>query len=466
MLREHKDVIDRAYTFVSGFLIVATYYFSYWVFIHLIELATPDTYLFGVGVFSLIVMLTMYVRRFNVSERLITPSYIWREIFICYVFGVLGYGFCALLFKFAQLSRLYLLGSMVMSYLVLVAWHMTAYGLYRKARTLQLNYRNVLLVGNKFTLPDFINTIRENKSLGLQIVGVMGLEEDGQREFMDCKFLGSIKDIGKVLSSKVVDYVFFSIYRQNPSAVEKAMLECQERGVQVGWKPDFMHKEMTSSKVDYLQDIPLFVFSFGPRFSPSIIAKRAADIGVSFLLLVFLALPTLCVASLVRLTSKGPALFRQKRMGLNGRRFTLYKFRTMYHDAEERKAEYRLRNEMKGPVFKMKNDPRITPLGRFLRKYSIDELPQLWSVLVGDMSLVGPRPPLPSEVDLYKGWQRRRLSMRPGITCLWQVMGRNKIVDFDEWAKLDLKYIDTWSFWLDLRILIKTIPEVLKGTGL
>ena len=151
-------------------------------------------------------------------------------------------------------------------------------------------------------------------------------------------------------------------------------------------------------------------------------------------------------------------------MGVNGRIFNLYKFRTMYKDAEEKLAQLEHLNEMEGPVFKIKNDPRITPLGRILRKLSIDELPQLFNVFMGHMSLVGPRPPIPDEVDKYELWQRRRLSMRPGITCLWQAGGRNKI-GFDKWMELDLKYIDNWSLWLDFRILIKTIPVVLFGIG-
>jgi exopolysaccharide biosynthesis polyprenyl glycosylphosphotransferase len=170
-------------------------------------------------------------------------------------------------------------------------------------------------------------------------------------------------------------------------------------------------------------------------------------------------------ALLVKLTSEGPVFFVQKRVSMNGRIFNLFKFRTMIKDAEAKLAELQHLNEMKGPVFKLEKDPRITSVGAFLRKTSIDELPQLWNVLRGDMSLVGPRPPLPSEVEQYDDWQRRRISMRPGITCLWQIQGRNRITDFDDWARLDLKYIDNWSLWLDLKILLKTIPAVLFRVG-
>jgi lipopolysaccharide/colanic/teichoic acid biosynthesis glycosyltransferase len=170
------------------------------------------------------------------------------------------------------------------------------------------------------------------------------------------------------------------------------------------------------------------------------------------------------VALLIRLTTGGKIIFRQTRCGLNGRSFTLYKFRTMVEDAEERRRELMHLNEMKGPVFKLRRDPRVTQVGKFLRKFSLDEIPQLWNVIRGDMSLVGPRPPIPEEVAQYQRWQRRRLAMKPGLTCLWQISGRNEI-DFDQWMRLDLEYIDNWSPSLDLKILLKTIPVVLTGKG-
>ncbi len=170
------------------------------------------------------------------------------------------------------------------------------------------------------------------------------------------------------------------------------------------------------------------------------------------------------IALAIRLTSSGQVLFRQVRCGLNGRRFTLYKFRTMVEDAERRRPELHHLNEMDGPVFKVRRDPRVTRLGRLLRRYSLDELPQLWNVLSGTMSLVGPRPAIPEEVAQYQRWQRRRLSMRPGLTCLWQISGRNDL-DFDRWMELDLEYIDSWSPLLDLKILARTVPVVLSGRG-
>lgn len=326
--------------------------------------------------------------------------------------------------------------------------------------------KNLVLVGNAYTLPAFIETVEE-RGQKFQILGVIDLEDRHLKGFQGYEYYGGLKKLKDVLNTEVVDGVVFTVYRQDPKAVEEAMLECYERGVDVWLKPDFMHKSLSVLRAEPLvKNAPLLLFSLGPRWGPALFLKRCVDVMVSGILLLFLALPLLVMSMLVSATSPGPVFFLQKRVGRHGRRFTIYKFRTMVSDAEERRSKYRLKNEMKGPVFKMKRDPRVTGLGRFLRKYSIDELPQLWNVFIGDMSLVGPRPPLPSEVSHYKGWQCRRFSMRPGITCLWQVMGRNKIADFERWVRLDLQYIDEWSLWLDLKILLKTIPIVLRGTGI
>jgi lipopolysaccharide/colanic/teichoic acid biosynthesis glycosyltransferase len=193
--------------------------------------------------------------------------------------------------------------------------------------------------------------------------------------------------------------------------------------------------------------------------------KRGLDVVVSLLLLLILAPILAAIALLVHLTSEGPVLYHWKVLGCRARPFLGYKFRTMVPNAEALKAEMLRHNEMTGPVFKMRDDPRVTPIGRFLRKYSLDELPQLWSVLRGDMSLVGPRPPSPEEFAAFEPWQRGKLAVTPGITCLWQVMGRSEISDFDDWARLDLEYIERWSLGLDLRILLRTVPVVLRGHG-
>jgi exopolysaccharide biosynthesis polyprenyl glycosylphosphotransferase len=195
-----------------------------------------------------------------------------------------------------------------------------------------------------------------------------------------------------------------------------------------------------------------------------LLLKRMADIVMAAFSLVLLSPLLVAIAAAIRVTSPGDVLFRQVRCGISGRKFTLYKFRSMVNNAEQLKAELHQLNETDGPVFKMSDDPRITPVGRMLRRFSLDELPQLWNILRGDMSFVGPRPAIPNEVEKYEPWQRRRLRMRPGLTCIWVLEGRSD-VDFHRWIQLDLAYIDNWSLWLDCKIFLRTIPIVISGKG-
>jgi len=225
------------------------------------------------------------------------------------------------------------------------------------------------------------------------------------------------------------------------------------------------HKISVQAKTDNGESIINLKSSVASHFAYRIIKRSLDLVGAGFILLI-LSPVLLIVALLVKLTSPGPVFYPWNVVGRDGRPFCGYKFRTMVQNADDLKAQLIHQNEMNGPVFKIKKDPRITPVGKILRKYSIDELPQLWSVLKGDMSLVGPRPAFAAEYERYDDWQRRRLSVTPGITCLWQVNGRNQIKDFDEWVRLDLEYIDNWSLWLDMQILWRTLIVVVRGTGM
>ena len=213
-----------------------------------------------------------------------------------------------------------------------------------------------------------------------------------------------------------------------------------------------------------LDGMPMLAYTRTPSDVVALALKRAFDVLASGFAVLLLSPVLAAIALAIRLESPGPVLFRQRRVGLSGRSFMMLKFRSMYRDAEARLEALRAQNEMSGPVFKMTNDPRVTRVGRFIRRTSLDELPQFLNVLLGDMSIVGPRPPIPAEVRQYKRWQRRRLSVKPGITCIWQISGRNNI-DFDRWMELDLEYIDSWSLWGDIAICLKTIPAVLSARG-
>jgi exopolysaccharide biosynthesis polyprenyl glycosylphosphotransferase len=246
--------------------------------------------------------------------------------------------------------------------------------------------------------------------------------------------------------------------------MEDLFLLCEERGITARLAINFFHHLIAKTQLEELDGLPLLTFSTTPKNEALLLLRRVFDLIGSFALILILSPFMLLIILVIRLDSHGPAIYRQIRCGLNGRKFIFYKFRSMIQGAETKREELDAFNLMTGPVFKMKNDPRVTRVGRFLRKTSLDEIPQLFNVLWGDMSFVGPRPPVPEEVEKYEGWQRRRLSMKPGITGLWQVSGRNQI-DFQQWMKVDLEYIDHWSLWLDFKILLKTIPVVLFGKG-
>jgi len=248
--------------------------------------------------------------------------------------------------------------------------------------------------------------------------------------------------------------------------VEYVLRACELEGIEVWLVADFFSTQISRTSLDELVGRPLLVFRTTPEASWRVVIKHVVDRVGSLLLLILGSPLFLIIALLIKRTSPGPILFRQQRSGINGRPFTIFKFRTMITNAEQFKHELAAMNEMTGPVFKVTNDPRITPLGRILRKYSLDELPQLFNVFRGEMSLVGPRPLPVDEVKRFENLShRRRLSVKPGLTCIWQIRGRNQINDFHEWVRLDLEYIDNWSLWMDFKILLMTIPVVLRGTG-
>ena len=272
-----------------------------------------------------------------------------------------------------------------------------------------------------------------------------------------------LSELRLLLRKRVIDEVLFAVESHSLAGLEDILLLCDEECVRTRVVLDFFPHVNSEMYLDRLGSLPLLTFTAAPHDEIRLFLKRVIDVTVATTALAVVAPLMALIALLIRLTSRGPAIFSQVRCGLNGRRFTFYKFRSMVENAEELKPGLAHLSE-KATAFKIPNDPRLTGIGRYLRKFSIDEWPQLWNVLKGDMSLVGPRPAVPGEVDHYQGWQRRRLRMRPGLTCLWAVEGRDTL-DFETWMKLDMLYIDTWSLALDWKILLLTIPRVLTGKG-
>ncbi len=333
-------------------------------------------------------------------------------------------------------------------------------GRYRKHPSRSL--RNIVIVGAGPKAHEMGRLISRYSDWGLKILGYV---ETVPGALPGADILGHVSEMPEIIETNVVDEIIFvGAEPRDLEGFEEVLAICNEQGIRTRVAADFFPAKISKVSMEFLENVPVITFSATPDHALSLFVKRTMDVILASIFLILLAPFMAIVGLLVKWTSKGPVIYGQTRCGLYGRRFRLYKFRSMHDGAEDVLWEIRHLGEMDGPVFKMRNDPRVTRFGRLLRKSSIDELPQLWNVIKGDMSLVGPRPPLPDEVKEYTRWQRRRLSVTPGITCLWQVSGRNEI-DFHEWMKLDLEYIDNWSLLLDLKILLRTFPVVLLGRG-
>jgi exopolysaccharide biosynthesis polyprenyl glycosylphosphotransferase len=320
----------------------------------------------------------------------------------------------------------------------------------------------VMVVGSGESAVRLGEALEKSSDYGIRLVGFLD-DEPGQVRLSRDYERHAVRTLPALLKRQVIDEIIFAVDSHRLGEMEELFLICDEQGVRTRVVVDFFPHVNSQVYLDRLGTTPLLTFSAAPHDEIRLLAKRVTDVVLAAAALVLLLPFMLLIAALIRLTSPGPAIFCQERCGLNGRRFMFYKFRSMCDNAEELKASVAHLSH-KTTAFKIRNDPRLTGVGRFLRKFSIDEWPQLWNVLKGDMSLVGPRPAVPEEVEHYQTWQRRRLRMRPGLTCLWAVKGRDAL-DFDTWMKMDMQYIDTWSLALDWKIILRTIPRVLTGRG-
>jgi exopolysaccharide biosynthesis polyprenyl glycosylphosphotransferase len=334
-------------------------------------------------------------------------------------------------------------------------------------RRRSFNTRNLLIVGTREKAGRFRQLVEDHADWGLKIVGFV--QADGPVSKADIEghqVLGRIQDLVAICKSESVDEVVFCIPKDLVEGVEDFLQDVQELGITVRMVLDFFELKRSRQELSFFHDeLPILTIHTKSLDAQQLFLKRILDVAGALVGLGLTALLFPFIALAIKKDSPGPIFFGQERVGQSGRIFKCWKFRSMYIDAEERKQELMAQNEMNGAIFKIKNDPRITKVGRFLRKTSLDEFPQFWNVLKGEMSLVGTRPPTPAEVAEYENWHRRRISIIPGITGMWQTSGRNRIEDFDEIVRLDLYYIDKWSIWLDIKILFKTVRAVLVGSG-
>jgi exopolysaccharide biosynthesis polyprenyl glycosylphosphotransferase len=369
------------------------------------------------------------------------------------------------LFKLTFMSRLFFLLFIGLSLLFIwvekTAIFMSAHYVRRQG----LNTRRLLIVGTGKRAVEFVKRVDRHPEWGFEVVGAVDDEPSrGIHQVGRLAVLGSFEDIPSIFHREAVDEVVFVVPRSRLNSLQGAIDDCETEGVVVTVAVDLFDTKLARSSVTELDGLPLLHFKTTRAKEWELLLKRLFDFAASGAGILVLSPLFLVLAILIKVSSRGPVFFKQARLGLSGRRFTLYKFRTMRLGAQDVLSDVADLNQMTTPEFRDKKTRWITPVGRLMRKFSLDELPQLFNVFIGHMSIVGPRPTVPDEVEKYKDWHRRRFSMKPGITCLWQVNGRNNVA-FEDWMKLDLEYLDSWSLWLDAKILLKTVPVVLFGIG-
>jgi exopolysaccharide biosynthesis polyprenyl glycosylphosphotransferase len=367
-------------------------------------------------------------------------------------------------FKLPDVSRLlllYLFPSMAaMAFLTRVGLRLLLARLRESGR----NTRFMLVVGANERAQQFADLVECHQELGIKVIGHLKGTPTDNGVVLTRPSLGTLDELITILHSEVVDEVAICLPFSEQEAIDEIARLCEEEGKIVRIPVAVLERTLSSGRIENIDGTPIISLVSGSDRIVGLAAKRALDLGGSAFLLLLLSPLFALLAALVKLESSGDALFRQERVGLHGRTFRVVKFRSMCSGAEQQLEGVRQLNVIRGHAFKAERDPRVTRVGRFMRRTSLDELPQLWNVLRGEMSLVGPRPPLPREVAEYDVWHRRRLSMKPGMTGLWQIGARSE-AEFDRWVEKDLEYIDRWSFWLDLKIIARTVPAMLSGEG-
>ena len=405
-------------------------------------------------------------RAFNLYDSFRTVSYPRTLVLVGrpFLLGAPLLGSLVFLVQDKMFSRPLFVAYLLIGYTLITLEKMAIQLVQREVRRQGFNYRRVLMVGVGPEARPLAQLLQEQAHLGMRLIGHITLPGEPVDPGLSSQVLGEIDSLSAVLDEHVVDEVFFAVRPGVMASLEPHIRKCEEVGVRVHLRADFFSTLISRTYTSDIDGMPILTFSSTPQRGYLLLVKRTMDLTISSLGIVILSPLMAAIALAIKYTSTGPVFFRQERTGLNGRRFSLLKFRSMRVDADKEQEQLAALNEASGPVFKIKNDPRVTSVGRWLRRLSLDELPQLWNILRGDMSLVGPRPPIPQEVEKYHRWQRRRLSMKPGLTCLWQINGRSAL-DFDTWMKLDMEYIDNWSLSLDLKILARTVAAVLLARG-
>jgi len=467
MIREREQQLNSTLVFIDVILSVISFVLAFFIR----DMIIKDNFHYAQDflLVGLVIIPTWYMllKSSSMSEiqRVNTYSAILLSYLKVVIIGMAVLFLFIFVFKLALVSRVVIFMYGGINLAILFSTRILIYRTIKYYRAQGYNTKNVIIIADEGSEP-FINTILSKKEWGYKIKFIVTNSSRIFDKYKDNIRVNSERvKVRNLIDSDVVDEVIYCKNEVNQKNIKSLIHDCEEVGVIFRMQSQLFSMSGTKTHLYHFGETPFLSFVNTPSDRFEIQIKNIFSTVVSIaILLVWLPVLT-AISIMIKLSSKGPVFFMQKRVGLRGRTFYMYKFRTMVQNAEQLQASLMSANEVDGPVFKIKDDPRITRIGKFLRKTGLDELPQFYNVLKGDMSLVGPRPPIPSEVKQYKRWQLRRLSMKPGITCIWQISPNRNDISFEDWMKLDLQYIDNWSFKLDMILFLKTIRTVITGSG-
>lgn len=463
----HKKNNNALFATLDLFITIISYFLAYF----LTNLINKDYFAFSSEYVIMLMLIiptwAILLHTHNLAQTPRTRSHV--SVFFNFVnFSFVGFALMFLykhLFGLTGFSHYVIFSFSILNLMSLYLFRMLTYRVFKYFRTNGHNISNVIVYADDQS-EKFLDTILEHKEWGFRILMVITDSTNIRKKYgQSIRIYPDKINIKNVLDIDIIDEVIYCNSAIDDEKLAGLIETCEEIGVTFRLQSEFSTLSPAKVHLTHFQHIPFITFKNTPKNSLALVWKSFSEFWISFGIIFLLSPIMLIISLLIKASSKGPVIFKQERVGLRGRKFYIYKFRTMIQNAEEMKADLMARNESDGPAFKIKSDPRITLIGKFLRKTGLDELPQLFNVLKGEMSLIGPRPPLPSEVDQYQRWHLRRLSVKPGITCTWQIIPNRNEVVFEKWMKLDIQYIDSWSIKKDLHLFFKTIKTVLSGSG-
>lgn len=465
MLKEREPVLEKLNVVFQVILTILCFDGAKWLTHKFFVPVQSDLTQYKIILFIIVPLWLLILNQSNLGRigRLKMYSVLFVEYLTAIIIGNVLLYVAIVFLDLNSVSRLVLGIFALLNLVVLYSYKFILSATMKYLRREGLNSRLILIIADEDS-SFFIDRLVETKDWGYRIWAIMTDDEVIKSKYgKEFHIIPCVSDLSEVIDNKAIDEVFYCKSSLEQNEIQRFIYSCAEVGVVFRMQSLLLNYIKMQSTLSFLNQMPFLTFRNTPDNYLALKFKTILDYFISLLVLIILSPVILIIAFLIKFDG-GPVLFMQKRMGLNGRHFMCYKFRTMIVNAESLQQSLMTQNEQEGPVFKIKHDPRVTKIGHFLRKTSLDELPQFINVLKGEMAVVGPRPPIPSEVKQYKRWQNRRLSMKPGITCIWQVSGRNNI-PFDQWMKMDMQYIDTWSLKLDMIILLKTVRVVFSGDG-